>query len=312
MMVYSFEDFTTPNDLFVSDIEESAPVRMTNANPWIGDEIALPKCEVIRWKSKDGTEIEGTFYLPADYKQGWRVPLMLEIHGGPSGMWNNRFEPDLLIYTGLGYAVLCPNVRGSSCYGDEILRGLIGEVGAAEFEDLMSGVDHVIKAGYVDADRMGVAGWSWGGVSAGWVITQTDRFKAASVGAGVCSWMAESGPGFNWDVSNWYIGGKHWTNREEWQRRSAINHVEKVKTPAIFLHGGADQTSSTNQSMIYFSALQERGVPTRFIKMPRQGHGIREPRLRRVRVIEEIRWMQKYVLGIEWKPWEREEAAEKR
>jgi dipeptidyl aminopeptidase/acylaminoacyl peptidase len=169
----------------------------------------------------------------------------------------------------------------------------------------MTGVDHVVEAGYVDPNKMGVAGWSWGGVSAGWVITQTNRFKAASVGAGVSNWIGESGPGFNWDISNWYICGKHWTNREEWRARSAINFVERVDTPTLFLHGAKDQTSSTNQSMVYFDALQERGVPTRFIKFPRQGHGIREPRLARVRMVEEIRWMQKYILDKRSSPDER-------
>ena len=174
-------------------------------------------------------------------------------------------------------------------------------------DSLMTGVDYVIEAGYADPARMGVAGWSWGGVSAGWVITRTDRFKAASVGAGVSNWIAESGPGFNWDVSTWYIGGKHWTRREEWRRRSAINHVEKVETPTLFLHGERDQTSSTNQSMVYFDALQERGVPSRFIKFPRQKHGIREPRLLRIKMVEEIRWMQKHVRGEDWTPAERTE-----
>ncbi len=231
---------------------------------------------------------------------------MLQIHGGPSGYWANDFEPDLVIYAGLGYAVLGPNVRGSSGYGDELLRGLMGDIGGGEYEDLISGVDHVIDAGFVDPGRMGVAGWSWGGVLAGWVITRTDRFRAASVGAGVSNWIAESGPGYNWDISTWYVGGKHWTKRGEWRRRSAINYVENVTTPTLFLHGEQDQTSSTNQSMVYFDALQELGVPTRFIKFPRQKHGIREPRLLRVRLVEEFRWMQKYVTGNEWTPWVRQ------
>ena len=179
------------------------------------------------------------------------------------------------------------------------------DVGGGEYEDLMTGVDHVIEAGYIDPEKMGVAGWSWGGVTAGWVITQTDRFKAASVGAGVSNWIGESGPGYNWDVSNWYIGGKHWTNRDEWRQRSAINFVEKVQTPTLFLHGGKDQTSSTNQSMVFFDAIQERGVPTRFIKFPRQGHHIDEPRLLRVRIVEELLWMQKNVRGLDWSPWTR-------
>ncbi len=305
-IAYSFNDFDTPTDLYASALDGSGAIRLTHANPWIEEEILLPKSRVLQWQSSDGTTIEGIFMLPSDYREGAKVPLVLQIHGGPSGYWANAFEPDLIIYTGLGYAVLGPNVRGSSGYGDDLLRGLMGDVGGGEYQDLMAGVDHVIDAGYIDPEQMGVAGWSWGGVLAGWVITQTDRFKAASVGAGVSNWIAESGPGYNWDISNWHVGGKHWTNRDEWRRRSAINFVENVKTPTLFLHGEKDQTSSTNQSMVYFDALQERGIPTRFIKFPRQEHGIREPRLLRVRIVEEIRWMEKYVRSVDWSPWIRD------
>ena len=305
-VAYTFSDFDTPMDLFAANVDGEDSVRLTHSNPWVEEEILLPKSQVVRWDSHDGTSIEGIFMLPSDYRQGSKVPLMLQIHGGPSGYWANAFEPDLIIYTGLGYAVLGPNVRGSSGYGDEILRGLMKDIGGGEYHDLMTGVDHVIDAGYADPEKMGVAGWSWGGVSAGWVITQTKRFKAASVGAGVSNWIAESGPGFNWDISNWYTGSKHWTQRDEWRKRSAINYVENVETPTLFLHGDKDQTSSTNQSMVYFDALQERDVPTRFVKFPRQSHGIREPRLLRVRMVEEIAWMQKYILGEEWSPGERE------
>jgi dipeptidyl aminopeptidase/acylaminoacyl peptidase len=304
-IAFVFDDFTTPPDLYASALDGEEAVRLTDANPWVAREVLLPRCEVREWKSNDGTLIEGVFMLPGDHRPGTKVPLILQIHGGPPGYWANTFEPDLVVYTGLGWAVLGPNVRGSSGYGDPILRGLMGEVGGGEYHDLMSGVDHVIAAGQVDPELLGVAGWSWGGVSAGWVITRTNRFQAASVGAGVSNWIGESGPGFNWDVSTWYIGGKHWTHREEWRNRSAINYVEKVETPTLFLHGERDQTSSTNQSMVYFDALQERGVPTRFIKLPRQKHGIREPRLRRVRMVEEIRWMQRHVRGEEWSPEER-------
>ena len=306
-IAHTFSGFGTPLDLYASDLNGERSARLTRANPWVEDEILLPESQVIRWESRDGTPVEGILMLPHGHRPGTRVPLILQVHGGPPGYWANDFEPTLLVYTGLGYAVLGPNVRGSSGYGDRILRGLMGEVGGGEYDDLMTGVDYVIEAGYADPARMGVAGWSWGGVSAGWVITQTNRFKAASVGAGVSNWIAESGPGFNWDVSSWYIGGKHWTRRREWRERSAINHVEKVTTPTLFLHGQKDQTSSANQSMVFFDALQERGVPTRFIKFPRQKHGIREPRLLRIKMVEEIRWMQKHVRGEDWSPGERTE-----
>lgn len=302
-IAYTFNDFDSPTDLYASSVDGSDAVRLTDLNPWIEEELQLPEGRVIQWKSKDGVTIEGIFLLPAGRAEGERIPLMLQIHGGPSGYWANAFEPDLILYSGLGYANLGPNVRGSSGYGDDLLRGLMMDIGGGEYEDLMTGVDHVVEAGFVDPERLGVSGWSWGGVTAGWVITQTNRFKAASVGAGVSNWIGESGPGYNWDVSNWYIGGKHWTNRDEWRLRSAINFVEKVQTPTLFLHGDKDQTSSTNQSMVFFDALQERGVPTRFIKFPRQGHHVDEPRLLRIRLIEEIRWMERYVRELEWSPW---------
>jgi dipeptidyl aminopeptidase/acylaminoacyl peptidase len=306
-MVYSFTNFTTPHDIYVSPVKKFKPVRLTDANPWLKKELLLGDFQLLHWKSRDEMEIEGVFALPGDYQKGTRIPLMLFVHGGPAAHFENLFRSDFHIYTGLGYAVLAPNVRGSLAYGDELLRGLIGEVGDGEFIDQMTGVDHVIELGYVDPDQLGIRGWSWGGVSSGYTITQTDRFKAASVGAGVTNWAAEVGPGFSYDVGLWYIGGKPWTNREEWVEHSSITHVTNVtKTATLFLHGGKDQTSSVNQSLMYFSALKDIGkVPVRYIKFPRQGHGVREPRLSRILDIEEIKWMQKYIRGIDWEPWKR-------
>ena len=296
-MVYSFSDFNTPADIHVSDISAKNAVRLTDANPWIEKEIQLGKGEVLRWKSSDGTEIEGVFVLPTSFTKGEKAPLMVNIHGGPSGYFGNRFDASSQVFAGLGYAVLGANVRGSSGYGDDILRGLMADVGGGEYEDMMSGVDHVIGLGNVDSERMGVRGWSWGGVSCGWVVTHTDRFKAASCGAGVFSWQAESGPGFNFDVSLWYIGGNAWNNPEEWRKHSSLTYVTNVTTPTLLLHGSQDTTSSTNQSLTFYTALRDLNVPTRLIKFPRQEHGVREPRLRRTMIIEEIKWMQKDIIG---------------
>jgi dipeptidyl aminopeptidase/acylaminoacyl peptidase len=301
-MVFSFSDFSNPADLYSSDLTSKNEVRLTRANPWIEKDLLLGQGDMLRWKSTDGTEIEGVFLFPVNYKKGEKAPLILDIHGGPSGYFGNSFDSFFQLYAGLGYAVLGVNVRGSSGYGDDLLRGLMGDVGGGEYEDLMSGVDHVIELGYVNPETMGVKGWSWGGVSCGWVVAHTNRFKAASCGAGVVSWQAESGPGFNFDLSLWYIGGNAWENSEEWSKHSSITYVKNVKTPTLLLHGSSDITSSTNQSMVFYTALRDLNVPTRFIKFPRQGHGIREPRLRRILMIEEIKWMQKYIFGEDWNP----------
>jgi dipeptidyl aminopeptidase/acylaminoacyl peptidase len=304
-MVYSYSDFDTPSDLYTSSVSRFKPVRLTNVNPWIEEEIVLAKAEVVRWKSKDGMEIEGVFYLPGDYQEGTRVPLILHIHGGPPGHFANRFDSDFHVFGGLGYASFGPNIRGSDSYGDGLLTALMGDVGGGEYDDLMSGVDYLIEEHDVDPERLGLRGWSWGGILGSWTITQTDRFKAASLGAMVGSWTAETGPGLSFDLRLHYIGGAHWINPEEWRRVSSLWYVKDVTTPTLLLHGERDLISTANQSLMFFTALKDIGkAPVRYVKFPRERHGFRELRHQRRRDIEEIKWMHKYVLGLEWQPWE--------
>jgi dipeptidyl aminopeptidase/acylaminoacyl peptidase len=296
-MTYTFQDYKNPADVYVADPGLKKPVRITDANPRVRKELLLSTARMIQWKSsKDGMEIEGMLFMPGNHTKGKKVPLIVHIHGGPAGIVENAFRDEFHVFAGLGYAVLGPNFRGSTGYGDKILRGLMGEVGDGEHADVMSGVDKVIANYDIDPERMAVRGWSWGGVSTGYLITRVHRFKAAMAGAGVYNWWAEYGPGFSYDVSLWYIGGTPWDNPEEWTKRSAIPHVKNVKTPILLIHGGEDTVSSTNQSLMYFTALRDVGkIPVRYIKLPRQGHGIDEPRLLRIALVEEIRWFKKYV-----------------
>ena len=306
-MVYSYSNFNTPPDLYVSLLNQIKPIRLTNANPWIKKKILLAESDVIRWKSKDGMEIEGVLYLPGNYPQETKLPLIVTIHGGPPGRFANSFRAVFHIFAGLGYASLGPNIRGSDSYGDDLLCALQGDVGGGEFDDVMSGVDYLIEKDIADPKRLGVRGWSWGGILGSWVITQTDRFKAASLGAMVGSWSAESGPGLSFDLKLHYIGGAHWINPEDWRKVSFLWYVKNVTTPTLLLHGSEDLVSTPGQSMMFFHALKEIGkAPVRYIKFPREPHGFREPRHQRRRDIEEIRWLQKYMCGIEWKPWKRE------
>jgi dipeptidyl aminopeptidase/acylaminoacyl peptidase len=306
-MVYSFHDLDTPPDLYVSSTEHFDPIRLTEANPWIESDVALARTEVIRWTSHDGTEIEGILILPADHQPGTKQPLLLHVHGGPAGVFANGFRYSYHVWAGLGYAQLLPNVRGSSGYTDDLLQGNMSDIGGGDYWDLMTGVDHVIEAGYVDPDRMGIRGWSYGGILGGWTITQTNRFKGASLGAMVSDWTSEYGPGFNHDVRLWYIGGTPWENPEAYRQMSALTHVANIETPTLLLHGINDRTDTEPQSMMFFTALKDQGKITRYIRFPREPHGFREPRHQRTRDIEEIKWIQQHVLGIDWIPWEREE-----
>ena len=210
--------------------------------------------------------------------------------------------------TGLGWAVLEPNVRGSSSYGDALLRGNMKDIGGGDYQDLMSGVDTLVADGIADPDRLAIRGWSYGGILGGWTITQTSRFKAASLGAMVADWTSEYAMGFNHDVRLWYIGGTPWESAEAYRRQSSYTHIAKVTTPTLLLHGERDTTDTIGQSMMYYQGLKDRGVPARFIRFPREPHGFREPHHVRLRDTEEISWLMKYARGIDWKAPERKDA----
>jgi len=303
-MAYTYQDMDTPPDLWAAATDGSEGVRLTEANPWVETEVALARSEVVRWRSADGREIEGILVVPDDGRTGPR-PLLLHIHGGPAGVFANRFSSSYHVWAGLGYAQLLPNVRGSSGYTDDLLRGNMQDIGGGDFQDLMTGVDYVVERGVAHADSLAVRGWSYGGILGGWTITQTDRFKAASLGAMVSDWTSEYGPGFNHDVRLWYIGGTPWENPDGYRQKSALTHVANVTTPTLLLHGINDRTDTEAQSMMFFQALKDQGKTARYIRFPREPHGFREPRHQRTRDVEEIRWIQQYLRGLEWTPWER-------
>jgi dipeptidyl aminopeptidase/acylaminoacyl peptidase len=171
----------------------------------------------------------------------------------------------------------------------------------------MTGVDALIAQGIANPDQMAVRGWSYGGIMTGWIITQTNRFKAASAGAMVTDWSSEYAMGFNHDVRRWYIGGTPWENPEAYRRQSSYTHVAKATTPTIVLHGEDDTTDTIGQSMMFYQGLKDRGVPVRFIRFPKEPHGFRQPHHQRIRDAEEISWLMKYARGIDWKAPERKD-----
>ena len=310
---YTLSDYRTPPDVWVGSMSGGG-ARVTDANPQIS-ELELAVMEVVQWQSKDEMVIEGLLHTPADRGPGERVPLMLNIHGGPAGVFANRWSSRYHVYAGLGYASLSPNVRGSRSYTDALREGNTVQqgdgIGFGDYWDLMNGVDRIIADGIADPERLALRGWSYGGILGGWTITQTDRFKAASIGAGVYDWTSEYGPGFNNDVRLWHIGGTPWNNPEGYRNQSALTHAENVTTPTLLIHGMKDTTDTEQQSMMFYAALRDIGnTDVRYIRFPREPHGFREPRHQRIRDVEEIRWMQKYVLGEDWTPWERPAADE--
>ena len=295
----------SPGEIVVVDARGQTTV-VTDANPWF-TQVQTSQMRPMTWKSKDGLEIEGLLWLPSSYKTGDKLPLILSIHGGPAGVWSTSFRGINHVYTSLGWAVLEPNVRGSTSYGDALLRGNMKDIGGGDYWDAITGVDAVIAQGIADPNQLAVRGWSYGGILGGWTITQTQRFKAASLGAMVSDWASEYAMGFNHDVRLWYIGGTPWENPDAYRRQSSYTYINKVTTPTLLLHGEEDDTCTIGQSMMFYQGLKDRDVTSRFIRFPREPHGFREPHHIRMRDVEEISWLMKHTRGIEWKAGDRKD-----
>jgi dipeptidyl aminopeptidase/acylaminoacyl peptidase len=301
---------STPGEVVVIDAKGQVTT-VTNENPWFA-QVQTSQMRPLSWKSKDGLEIEGLLWLPASYTPGDKLPLILSIHGGPAGVWSTSFRGINHVYTSLGWAVLEPNVRGSTSYGDPLLRGNMKDIGGGDYWDAMTGVDTVIAQGIADPNQLAVRGWSYGGILGGWTITQTQRFKAASLGAMVADWASEYAMGFNHDVRLWYIGGTPWENPEAYRKQSSYTYINRVTTPTLLLHGEQDDTCTIGQSMMFYQGLKDRDVTSRFIRFPREPHSFREPHHMRMRDTEEISWLMKHTRAIEWKAGERKDEEPKK
>jgi dipeptidyl aminopeptidase/acylaminoacyl peptidase len=291
----------TPGEAFVAPVSTLTAVQISKANA----DLKLPpvgRTEVMRWKSADGKEIEGLLTYPIGYQAGQKVPLILNVHGGPAGVFQQTFiggrgAYPIATFAARGYAILRPNPRGSSGYGTEFRRANLKDWGGADYQDLMTGVDKVIAMGVADPERLGVMGWSYGGFMTTWIVTQTQRFKAASAGAPVTNLMSFNGtadiPAFVPD----YFGGQFWDAMDAYQKHSAMFNIKSVKTPTMIQHGEADIRVPISQGYEFYNALKAQGVPTRMIVLPRQPHGPNEPKMQLAVMRANFDWFEKYLGG---------------
>lgn len=275
---YIANDPKRPGDVWMSDSSGSNARRVTDVNPQITD-FATAETRPIRWKAPDGLEIEGLLVLPVDYQPGRRYPLILQIHGGPTGRFTHSYNSrSVQVWAGLGFALLQPNPRGSTGYGHSFSEANQGDWGGKDFHyDDMSGVDKVIEMGIADPDRMVVMGGSYGGFSTFWAITQTDRFKAAIGHAAISDWYSFYGQTDIPQYLKWGFEGHAWDNAETYRKFSPFEYVKNVKTPLMITHGENDMRVPIAQAEQYYTALKKLGVEVEFVRYPREGHGIREP-----------------------------------
>ena len=256
----------------------------------------LVQPETIRFPSFDRTEVEAFFYPPIDRSGKW--PLILNIHGGPHSTHGYGFNGGTQYYAARGYAVLAVNPRGSSGYGQKFSDGCINDWGGGDYRDLMAAVDEVLRRHpEVDANRLGVMGASYGGYMTNWVITQTNRFRAAAPIASLSNLISFYSTSLYQDLVHAEFNGFPWAgnNFETLWQRSPLAHIKKVQTPALLLHGERDNDVHITQAEEMYTALRHRSVPATLVRYPREGHSFGEPRhqldvLRRV-----AEWMDRHL-----------------
>jgi dipeptidyl aminopeptidase/acylaminoacyl peptidase len=299
---YARGSSNAPADVYVADLTGMGDgKKLTDMNPQVRN-LEIGETEVFTWKSTDGTPVEGVLIKPVGYRAGQKYPLLVEAHGGPTGATNAAFKASWgspgQVWAGQGWAVFYPNPRGSTNYGEKFTRANIMDWGGGDYRDIMSGVDDLIKRGIADSTKMAFEGWSYGGYMTAWVVSQTSRFKAARMGAGLSDLQSMYGttdiPGY---IGTFFSGIPTQKTLDFYRARSAITFVDNVTTPLLILHGGSDQRVPTGQATEYFRALKDRGKTVQLVFYPREGHGLGEYYHQMDKMQREMDWITRYTLG---------------
>ena len=275
-LVFLREDSVTPREVWALRLASAptarrakgraaaaAPKPLTDTNPQVRDLLSFPK-ELVSWKGADGWDIEGLLVYPAGYAKGSRVPLALNVHGGPAGTHSNTFTPaprlwGWPLFAQKGYAILFPNPRGSGGYGEKFRAANVRDWGVKDYEDLMKGVDALVERGIADPERLTVNGWSYGGFMTSTIVTKTDRFKSAIVGAAVTNLASFTGTADIPDFARSYFRSWPWEDPQVYVDRSALFHAGNVKTPSLVVHGDKDERVPVSQGWEFYNALKAVG-----------------------------------------------------
>jgi len=296
-----------PNEVYVSDIGsisniQSAPRRLTTLNPQLAG-VQLGAQEVVVWKARDGMSIEGVLVKPVGYQTGQRYPLVVQPHGGPEAAdpngWNGTYSRWGQMLAGKGFLTFYPNYRGSIGRGPEFAMADHKDLMGREFEDMIDGIDHLVKTGMADTNRVGIGGGSYGGYTSAWATTfASDRFKAAIPWMGISNWISMTG------TSDIFLENStvHWDlvmyeNYEKYWERSPLKYIDRAKTPTLIIHGAADPRVPPGQSLELYTALKWKGVPVEYVTYPREGHGVAERAHQLDFMHRVLGWFEKYLPG---------------
>ncbi len=281
-----------PTELFTFDGGNLVP--LTDVNGELLDGVARADVEKLRFESADGTRVEAFYVKPVGHDSSRRYPTILWLHGGPAAQFSYSFSEVAQLFAANGYAVIMPNPRGSTGYGEEFAQGTVAAWGDKDFQDVMAAVDHGIEIGLVDADRLGVGGWSYGGILTNYVITQTTRFKAATSGASLGLITANYGHD-HYQLMYELEFGLPWENPQRWVKLSPFSKVEAITTPTLWMGGALDWNVPIINSEQMYIAMKRLGRETQLVVYPDEHHGIRRPTFEKDRLERWLAWFDNYL-----------------
>ena len=305
---FSASDASTLGEIYVAPVATHAQAAQADghdrADGGVGERSAL---EVVSWKSQDGATIEGVLHKPVGFVAGKKYPLLVVIHGGPTGVsrptpFSSASIYPIDIWTAKGALVLEPNYRGSAGYGEAFRSLNVRNLGVGDAWDVLSGIDHLIKEGLADPDRVGAMGWSQGGYISAFLTTHDSaRFKAVSVGAGISDWMTYY---VNTDITPFtrhYLKATPWDDPEIYAKTSPITYIKNAKAPTLIQHGATDQRVPPPNAFELYRGLQDVGVPSKLIiykGFEGVGHGPSKPKSSRAVMQHNLDWFDKYIWGV--------------
>lgn len=292
-MIYTLH--STPNEPgAIYKLTDNRLMQLTSANDKLLSQFTLGSFEKITFKSKDRTKIEGFVIKPKDFDSSKKYPLILWIHGGPISQYTYNLHTTSQLFAANGYMVLLVNPRGSTGYGEEFSKAIFADWGNKDYEDVIAGVDYLIKKGNVDGNKLGVGGWSYGGILTNYVITKTTRFKAAISGASLGLFRANFGHD---QYIKWYNAefGMPWESTKLWEKLSPFNKIEKITTPTLWMGGSADWNVPIINSEQMYLGMKILGRKTQLVVYPGEHHGIRRPSFQKDRWERWIGWFDKFL-----------------
>jgi dipeptidyl aminopeptidase/acylaminoacyl peptidase len=270
---------TRPNDIYSLQRGASAVTQLTHENDTLLSSITMGQTSDVWYTGAEQAPVQALVVKPPMFDASKKYPTIVLIHGGPQGGWGDawsyRWNPE--IFAARGYVVFMPNPRGSYGYGQKFVEQISGDWGGKAYIDIMNGVDRLASMPFVDGTRIGAAGGSYGGYMIDWILGHTDRFKALVSHAGVYDLKSEYGVTEELWFPEWEFGGNPWDNPDLYQRWSPDNFVKSFKTPTLVTHGELDFRVPINQGLELFTALQRRGVPSKMLVYPDEGHWVLKP-----------------------------------